>query len=147
MGRLPMGGKKQTASTSTVYLSVSLSIPLFWTSRRRQTSCGAGKRRGLCCANVHCLMPAEGWGVSHAQSCLRVCFDTVVGRQGQQGHLHWPQHTQKTYLFPINMTMKLLFMVCFLHVTLSTWLCCFHFCKVLWSFYPITQLACVVRYF
>lgn len=69
VGRLPMG-KKQTAITSTVYLSVSLSIPLFRTSQRRQTSCSAGKRRGLCCANVHCLMPAEGRGVclmhSHA---------------------------------------------------------------------------------
>lgn len=88
LGTAANWGKKQTAITSTMYLSVSLSLrPAlhnFPEKNPGMLSCGIGKRRELC--------SAKGLGVSHAQSCFGGHFSTVGGRQNSQRLFYWCSH-------------------------------------------------------
>lgn len=56
-------------------------------------------------------------------------FLSVAGRHGQQDILCWQKHTQKSN-FSVNMVIRTLSIVCFLHYMLSTQLCCFHCCTL-----------------
>lgn len=97
----------------------------------------------LCCTWGHCFDQEPGQKSNDAYmifSSVLIHIWTVAGVSAGLNIL------RKSRFFPVNMIIKLLCIVFFLHVTLSTWLRCFYCCILWWSFYPITfQRACVAQ--